>query len=213
MIIRFDKRITEANPGLFAYIESKSRWQLVLYTTISDKYRKSVSLVPWLRDNLAITPTEVITRSKDPDIIMTDILRWVQANITYRSDSLVWKLSERWQTPKETMELRTGDCEDGAILMYALAIHYGVPANRLLLFAGSVQGGGHCWLGYRSTEYPLNWCFMDWCYWFDRNTPNYRTKYFIKDTTIYNDPQNQYYTIWFAFSHLTSFKGIMNAAA
>lgn len=215
MIISFDKKITKANPQLFDFIESKSIWYPIYYM-IDHRVRDSVNLQKWIKEQLD-NPSEELEliaktfdKSQEADYIMTDILRWVQKNITYVTDDKTYKVPEKWQTPSETLKLKTGDCEDGAILIYALAQMCGIPDSRLLIFAGSVLGGGHCWLGYRSDEYPLNWCFMDWCYWYDRNTPNNRTKYYIKDTTIYDDPKHQYLTIWFAFNSTNSYKGILN---
>ncbi len=215
MIIQFDKKITNSNPQLFEYIGTKNLFYPIYYV-IDSNLRKSVAVSSWSKSFIEVPCKELIeackdiSDNKDYDYVITDILRWVQKNITYTGDIKSWKMSEYWQTPQETLQKGTGDCEDGAILIYAMAIYKGVPASRMLLFAGSVDGGGHCWLGYKSNEYPLNWCFMDWCYWYNRNTPNNRTKYYIKDTTIYNDDKNQYYNIWFGFNHLTSHRGIMN---
>lgn len=215
MIIHFDKKITKVNPSLFDFIESKSIWYPVWYI-IDHRVRDSVNLQKWCKDQLENTSQEVkdlassFSKEKDYDYLMTDILRWVQANIKYVPDDKVYKTPEKWQKAEETLKLKTGDCEDGAILIFTLARLCGVPSNRLLILCGSVLGGGHAWCAYRPSEYPLNWCFMDWCYWYDRNTPNNRTKYYINDTTIYDDPQKQYHSIWFAFNDSTSHKGIMN---
>lgn len=206
---------TKKYPEIFEFMESKSLWYPVYYI-IDSNLRKSVNVQSWSKEfidkpsKLTLSTAATFNTKQHTDYLMTDILRWVEANIKYTGDMKSWKMSEYWQTPDETLTKKTGDCEDGAILIYALARACGVPANRMLLFAGSVDGGGHCWLGYRSDEYPLNWCFMDWCYWYDRTTPESRNKYYIKDTTIYNDPNNQYYTIWFGFNDKGSYKGILN---
>lgn len=215
MIYQFDKKITEKHPEMFEYIESRNIWSLIVFT-IDTKARKSIVVKDWLNDIIKNPSKELIKicdeipNNKNPDYIMTDILRWVNKNIKYKSDSVIWKMSDKWQTPEETLNLKTCDCEDGAILMYAMAIYKNIPVNRLLLFCGSVVGGGHCWLGYKSTEYPLNWCFMDWCYWYDSLTPNSRTKYYIDNQTIYDDPTNNYKNIWFGFNHIKSYLGIKN---
>lgn len=217
MIIQFDRSIAKNNPQLFNYIESKSVWY-PLYYVLDHRVRDSVNLQKWVKEQLDNTSDEVkqlaatFDSKQDADYIITDILRWVQKNIKYITDNKVYKVPEKWQSAAETLSLKTGDCEDGAILIFTLARLCGIPENRLLIMCGSVDGGGHAWLSYRPSEYPLNWCFMDWCYWFDRSTPSSRTKYYIKDTTIYNDPKNQYYSIWFAFNDSSSYKGIMNVA-
>lgn len=218
MIIRFNKDIVNKTPKLFDYIESKGTLAFIYYI-LNSNLRKASAVSSWADSfinnpgkNLIAAASEIETFS-DPDYQMTLILKWVQKNIKYTPDTQSWKMNEYWQTPDETLKLKTGDCEDGAILIYALAIQKGISANRLLIMAGNVNGGGHCWLAYRPMEYPLNWAFMDWCYWFDHRTPNVRTKYYILDTTIHDDPLNNYYSIWFAFNHIKSYRGIANNGA
>lgn len=215
MIIKVDPWISNQHPALFNFIEAKSAWSLVFYR-MSSQYNTMTDLQAWFKGQVN-NPSEIlkdianhIPGDSNLDNLMTNILRWVANNITYTADDKKWKLVERWQTPEETLTSLTGDCEDGAILIAALARYKGVPSNRILIMCGSVDGGGHCWAAYRPNEYPLNWVFMDWCYWYSPNTPNVRTKYYIKDTTIYDDPKSQYYSIWFAFNDTSGYKGLMN---
>lgn len=104
-------------------------------------------------------------------------------------------------------------CEDGAILMYVLARLAGIPSNRLLLFAGSVNGGGHCWLGYRPVSDPLNFRFLDWCYWPDISLVESRKFYSIIGKQIYSfqtgayKKDNNYYNIWWAFNEDATYFG------
>lgn len=218
MILQFDKSIAQKNPTLFDLIESKSLLYPVYYI-LDSRLRDASNLSNWLAESIDNPSDELVAACKgidttqDPDYIMTDVLRLVHSLVTYTPDSKIYKTPEKWQTPKETLTLKTGDCEDGAILIYCMARHLGVPSNRLLLFAGDVAGGGHCWCGYRATEYPLNWAFMDWCYWYDSSTPGARPKYYIKDNIIYDDVLNRYLKIWFAFNEDKSYKGINNATA
>ena len=44
-----------------------------------------------------------------------DICTWVHENIKYKPDA-----TNYWQSPEETLSLKTGDCEDLAILMIQL---------------------------------------------------------------------------------------------
>lgn len=95
----------------------------------------------------------------------------------------------------------THNCEDGAILLYILCRLKGIPANRLYILAGSVVGGGHCWLGYKPIHYPLNFVFLDWCY--GKNGPSMnkvldRDFYHINGTDITGD--DSYIELWFAFN-------------
>lgn len=53
-------------------------------------------------------------------------------------------------------------CEDGAIVIYALARFYGIPDYQMYLTAGDTTFGGHCYLVYinldDAQEYPIDWC-------------------------------------------------------
>ena len=137
---------------------------------------------------------------------------WVVNNIKYVTDKSKWKLDEYWQTPDETLVNLTGDCEDGAILEYTLARMKGIPVERLLLLCGDVLGGGHCWLGYKPEEYPLNFVFMDWCYWANLNSVDFRNKFFIDSSNVvheYNlnsELKSNYYKVWWGFNEQTSIR-------
>ena len=96
---------------------------------------------------------------------MRNILLWVNKNIVYVTDTKAHALLDYWQTPLETLQLRTGDCEDGASLILALAFVCGIPADRYWLQWGSVIGGGHAYVCYlRQTD--AEEIVLDWCYWF-----------------------------------------------
>lgn len=58
-----------------------------------------------------------------------DIRNWVAINIDYMSDEERWGVSMYWQTPEETLSLRTGDCKDFAIILASLFRAYGVDAE------------------------------------------------------------------------------------
>ena len=137
--------------------------------------------------------------SKSYDTRARICLRWVHDNIKYVGDMTQWKTPEYWQSPVETIGLRTGDCEDGAILMYALCRLSGIPANRLMLLAGDVVGGGHCYLAYRPQINPIAFTFLDWCYWYDNRAINYRPSFFIYGTKITGGDE-RYLKMWFGFN-------------
>lgn len=204
---------TKKYPEIFEFVEAKSLWYPIYYI-LDSGLRKSVNLQNWFQ-NIVSNPCDELIKiantikdNDNPDYTVTDILHWVNKNITYVQDNVKWKLAERWQTPEETLSLRTGDCEDGAILIAALVHYKKVPSNRWLINCGDVVGGGHAYFSYKPSEYPLNWCFMDWCYYYDGAVPEDRTKYYIKDATIYGDAQ--YQKLWFAFNDKKSYKGLLN---
>lgn len=55
----------------------------------------------------------------------------VNNSITYRRDKDVHNRIDYWQKPEETLELKTGDCEDYAILKAWRLVNAGVPSSVL----------------------------------------------------------------------------------
>lgn len=216
MVFKFSEAFVQANPEVFNFVEEGFASRIVYYI-IHSEFRKSVKLTPWLEEQMQEAQDDLdlkqvldqIPTLDDPDEQVNRCLRWVYDNIKYVGDIENWKMSEYWQTYAETLQLREGDCEDGAILMYVICRMKGVPASRLRLMAGSVVGGGHCWLAYRPNEYPLNWAFMDWCYWYTPANITQRPLFdvqgqVIRGYTLSRDmiigPYDNYRTIWFAFN-------------
>jgi hypothetical protein len=72
---------------------------------------------------------------------------WVANSITYKYDSNVHGVEDYWQLPKETIELRTGDCEDYAILLCSLLRADGWSPNDVyVVFGKNSEGKGHAWV-------------------------------------------------------------------
>ena len=212
MLFKFPRSIVEAEPNeVFSYIERNLVYYWVDYL-IHSNMRNAVGLSDWIKEEVNNPLPEVkafsdkITTISDPEKQVIEILKYVQSNIQYVGDQENWKMNEYWARAWETIGAKEGDCEDGAILIYIIARLKGVPANRLMLFTGDVKGGGHCWLGFRPTEYILNWVFLDWCYWFNPLSIDGRSKFSIEGQKIveYNNDgsttQSNYYDIWFGFN-------------
>jgi len=144
--------------------------------------------------------TNNITGSNN-DEKMLNIQKWVVNNIKYIGDNLSAGVVEYWQFPFETLRLRTGDCEDGALLIAALAVNSGIPAFRLRVVAGFVQPaptapqGGHAYVAYLR-ESDNQWVAIDWCYLQDSNTP-IALKPILKNNTAYKN-------MWFTFNNENS---------
>jgi predicted transglutaminase-like cysteine proteinase len=128
----------------------------------------------------------------DNTIKMRKIIEWIVENIKYKSDLIIHNTPEYWQYPNETLSLKTGDCEDMAILAYFMALQAGIPNWRLQLAVGDCRGGGHCWLQYISPEIN-DFINADAAYW-----PNDS----INDLTNLNSANNRenYLNIWVAFN-------------
>lgn len=107
---------------------------------------------------------------------------------------------------------RAEDCDGGAVLTWALCVAKGVPRNRLMIQVGHVEAaegaisGGHAWCAYRPQQYPLNFAFIDWCYFPDRKSMNSRVLYTINGQNIRchdkenNKVESLYKKIWFVFN-------------
>lgn len=207
--------------GAFKYVEANSFFvSIVRYIINSNNERESIYLKPWLDKQVleASKDEEVMTivtdanatvgDPKDYDTKAINMLRWVKANITYKGDIQTRKAAEYWQTYKETLNTKTGDCEDGAILMYVLCRLSGIPANRLYIAAGDVNGGGHAFLTYKPSYDPTSFSFLDWCYWFDNRPMKARPMFRIVGKEIKESIFNKvkdfrldnYYRIWFLFN-------------
>lgn len=75
------------------------------------------------------------------------IRNWVANNISYKLDEEQWGVIEYWQTPEETLSLRTGDCEDYAILLCTLLRAYGIDEEQVYVTIGvDAEGYGHAFL-------------------------------------------------------------------
>jgi hypothetical protein len=131
--------------------------------------------------------------------------KWVVQFLYYKEDDQANQCPEFWQFPFETLEMGTGDCEDGAILMASLMITAGIPVYRVKVCAGYVQEsptapqGGHCYCIYladrKVDQDDQNWVIMDWCYLEDSQIP-VETKPLAKA----GGQQNAYKDVWFTFN-------------
>lgn len=220
MIIHFHRQLVESNPDLyFGYIQDSFIAKAVRYM-IDRKYRKTVNLSNWL-EHIVSNPSqkvidfasEIPNKPENPDAQMIEILRHVRSRITYTSDNSNFKpveirSIEYWQTPDETVLYKRGDCEDGSILIYVCARLKGIRADQLDILCGHVhnpftkQLEGHAWCAYRPIEYPLNYTFLDWCYYYSGANVMARQKFYIKDKAIH--PNDLYKTIWFGINEKRS---------
>lgn len=225
MIFRFTPNLIDKFPESFDLIQKSYLRSTVTYI-IDWRYRKATNLVPWLEKQV-INPSPVVQAFADKiasgnnyDETVLNILTEVKKKIIYKGDTQNWKVEEYWATAEETLTGTSvvdgttygpmdGDCEDGAILIYVLARLKGVPINRLMIIAGDVAGGGHCWCAYRPAEYPLNWVFLDWCYWASLKDMNNRNMYYINNKSIFGWKRTgtevdgndlNYKELWFGFN-------------
>jgi hypothetical protein len=71
---------------------------------------------------------------------------WVGNNIQYRSDPEIHGEKEYWQFSNETIQLRTGDCEDFSILLCSLLRADGWPPDNVYVIVGEQNNQYHAWV-------------------------------------------------------------------
>lgn len=114
-----------------------STTESVYQSYITPQYQ---SVQETLRDILGAPPYQLSQTGLD------DIRDWVADNIDYKSDEEQWG-EDYWQSPEETLSLRTGDCEDFAILLCSLLRAYGIDAEQVFVALGDDgQGDGHAFV-------------------------------------------------------------------
>jgi hypothetical protein len=71
---------------------------------------------------------------------------WVGNNIQYQHDDAVHGVRDYWQFGKETVALKTGDCEDFSILLCSLLRAAGYSPNDVYVVIGKNPNGYHAWV-------------------------------------------------------------------
>jgi len=137
--------------------------------------------------------------------------KYIVKNIKYVSDKKKADINECWQFPNETLVTKTGDCEDGAILLASMMLCMGIPNWRVRVTAGLVstgtnaEFGGHAYVTY-CREKDNNWVVLDWCYLQD-SALEVRNKPVMRD-------RKEYQKIWFSFNNQYSWShetyGVIN---
>jgi transglutaminase-like putative cysteine protease len=196
----------------FEYLEQNGLLSNIVYYVINHKnIRDSIWLKPWIKNQVIDSENDLeiqaivesilkdVKDKKNYDTIAIECLRYVQRRLRYVGDIVTQSTPEYWQTYRETLDTWRGDCEDGAILIYVLCRACGIPANRLILLAGDVQGGGHCWLAYKPSNQPWNLAFLDWCYWYDQTQLPQRKVFWIVNKKI-NGSDPRYFNMWWCFN-------------
>lgn len=79
----------------------------------------------WFVVNDILRPAGVPTR--DEPAMAQELLRWVQENVYYTQE-----FDEQIQSPWRTLSVRTGDCDDAALLLSALASAAGLECRMVL---------------------------------------------------------------------------------
>lgn len=137
----------------------------------------------------------LVTGSNYDEIALKALL-WVIKNIDYVHDTDVYGFQEYWAFAWQTLVRKKGDCEDGAVLLANILMKAGVPYWRVRLNAGSVNGGGHCYVTY-CRETDDKFVVLDWCYWPKKNPIAERLTH--EEERNYSDKDSNFY-IWFSWN-------------
>jgi predicted transglutaminase-like cysteine proteinase len=110
---------------------------------------------------LTVLAAELGGGASDADALAATLLAAVAEHVAYAPDGD--DDSDVWTCALGTFFRGTGDCEDGAILLHALLLAAGVPADRLVTAFGrvGVDRDGHAWMGYRRVA-DGRWVALDW---------------------------------------------------
>jgi len=207
MVLKFPPSISK-RIDLQNYLKERSLFETIIYWMIDWKTRRSVKLKSWINVCLNEKVLDDIIKDNSLSNIkdwsntrkVKRVLQLVNKSITYKRDKDVWDCGDKWQRPAETWNLKTGDCEDGAILIYCLLNKLGVPDRLLRIACGDVDGGGHAYVVFRSDEDSLEYP-VDWCYWY-RDSVGIRTPYVIRNE-YFNGKKE-----WFSFNSHSSYRPI-----
>ncbi|WP_068417368.1 transglutaminase-like cysteine peptidase [Labrenzia sp. OB1] len=101
--------------------------------------------------------------------------------LAYRDDARLWKTGEYWASPVESLTRRAGDCEDYAILKYALLRDLGVEDKdmRIVVLRDTAARQHHAVL---SVRHEGNWLILDNRFSrvrFERDLPHYQVLYSV----------------------------------
>ena len=214
MDIQFSKELMEKFGETI--LKRKREWSFFesVWYAIDWRNKQLRNLQSWYKAHLDLFKKEYSTHSRIVSLLnslngLTNdekaiaCLRWVKNNMRYVRDiDSVWKVMEHWQTPKESFNLREGDCEDGSILLIALLNLAGIPDYQYEVECGYVDGfgykGGHAYVKYHSNTNGLTYV-LDWCLGYDPRSINSRP--------LFNDSK-VYKKTWFSFNEEHSWKRI-----
>lgn len=79
---------------------------------------------------------------RSPEDQIKQVNQFFNQNLRYTEDLVLWKKSDYWATPLETLGVRAGDCDDYAIAKYITLLRMGVPIEHLRLIYVRAQVGG-----------------------------------------------------------------------
>ncbi|QFT31617.1 Transglutaminase-like domain protein [Labrenzia sp. THAF82] len=120
-------------------------------------------------------------KSKRRGLQIPKVNYMVNRLLAYREDHRLWKAGEYWASPVESLNKRAGDCEDYAILKYALLRDLGVKDEdmRVVVLRDTAARQYHAVL---SVKHEGKWLILDNRFSrvrFERDLPHYQALYSV----------------------------------
>ena len=204
-MIKYSKEIMERWGDII--LKRKREWNFIqsVWYQLDWKTSEVRNLRDWFSEHLRemekvpefMQHVKLLSKIKKNDDRVVEALRVIKNHVTYIPDQKVWGVKEKWQTPQLTWYKRTGDCEDGSLLLAALLHYCKIPPDQWEVRCGNViTGEGHCYIVYVSNETGLEYA-LDWCYWYDDSYVA-RRKFLMSD--------KRYGRPWFSFNNKESWK-------
>jgi predicted transglutaminase-like cysteine proteinase len=127
------------------------------------------------------------------DMVSVEKIRtWVASHISYVFDENAHGVPDYWQTPSETLNLGTGDCEDLSILLVSLLRAYGASDDQVYVAVGSDPNDN--WHAYVIERYSFGiWRILDAEY--------------PRDASFVESLADETYKTSYCFNDMRSFKG------
>lgn len=107
---------------------------------------------------------EICKDIENDDNKIIAIAKYVNNRLTYKSDKSIFNKAEYWDDPYSIWKRKTDDCDGFTVLILALAKLADIPAYRIKLTAGDVDGGGHAYSLYLS-EKNNDWFTIEGSYY------------------------------------------------
>ena len=90
-----------------------------------------------LQSSYATASTDASKKQCVADLdLATKVNNWTNNNVIFITDREAWGVRDYWQTPRETLKLLHGDCEDYAVFKYFTLVSWGVAQDDLQLWYG-----------------------------------------------------------------------------
>lgn len=78
--------------------------------------------------------------------IIEACFNFVSLEVVYKKDKKSYGHEEYWRFPRETLQRKSGDCEDTSFLLASLLLASGLQDEEVRVVLGKVDDRGHAWV-------------------------------------------------------------------